>query len=59
MEEARRHDCGPHGPTGGAASGLLERCMSLISLNAEVTENVFFERWRLLQLLVEDLTGPL
>ena len=38
-------DCGPAGPEPGVPGGLLEQAMGLMSLNAELTPDVFFERW--------------
>lgn len=55
VELARRSGpCGRAGPEPGVPGGLLERAMGLISLNAELTERVFFERYALLGRLVDD-----
>ena len=46
-------DCGPDGPEPGIKGGLLEQAMGYMSLNAELTEDVYFERWALFGSLVQ------
>ena len=50
-------DCGPAGPEAGVAGGLLEQAMGLVSLNAELTPDVFFERWVRYKALVGRAVG--
>ena len=50
----RSGPCGRAGPEPGVPGGLLERAMGLVSLNAELTESVFFERFALLGRLVHE-----
>ena len=52
-EAQRLGFCGSEGPEPGIKGGLLEKAMGLISLNAELTLDIFFERWALCEALVD------